>query len=67
MTIGVEEHVVRLDVSVDDALTMDVSQGTAQLGNPEANSLFSKCFSRDMESQIATTHQVDDEVPKSSR
>lgn len=42
MSLGVEEDVVWLDVSVDDVLAVDVAQGTTQLGYPEADSLFGK-------------------------
>ena len=56
VAIGVEENVVGLDVSMDDVLAVDVAQGTAQLGNPEANSFFRECLPRDVESEITAAH-----------
>ena len=63
MAIGVEQDIVRLDVSVDDILAVNIAQGTAQLGDPEADGLFCERFSRDMESEITAAHKVDNEVP----
>jgi hypothetical protein len=62
VAVRVEQDVVGLDVSVDDALLVDVSHGASELGHPEAHRLLGKCFSRDVESQIAAIHEVDDNV-----
>lgn len=39
MAIGVQEDVIRLDISVDDVLGVNIPQGTAQLGDPEPDGL----------------------------
>lgn len=49
MTIGVQEHVVWLDVTMYNALAMYVSQGAAQFGNPKSHCFFCKRLSRDVE------------------
>lgn len=62
MALGVEQHVVGLHVAVYDTLGMDVSQGTAQLGNPEANGILREGLPRNMESEIAAIHEIDHNV-----
>ena len=64
MALRVQQHIIRLDVPVDDALPVDISQGTAQLGNPKPHRFLGEGLSRDMESQVAAGHQVDDDVPR---
>ena len=59
MSIGIEEHVIWLHVSVDNTLSVYVPQGTTQLGDPESDSFFGECLSRDMEEEIAATHEID--------
>lgn len=44
MAICIEENIVGLNISVDDVLSMDISQCTAQLCNPKSNSFFRKCL-----------------------
>jgi hypothetical protein len=49
MALGIQQHVVWLDVPVHDALLVDVAHGATQLGYPEAHCFFSKRLSRDVE------------------
>ena len=63
MAVRVEENIIGLDVSVNDALLVNIPQSTTELGNPKANSLFRKCLSGDVESEIAAAHEIDHEVP----
>jgi hypothetical protein len=56
MAIRIKEYVVGLDVSVDDILTMDISQCTAEFCNPETYGLFGEGLSRNVKSQIAASH-----------
>lgn len=63
MPLGVEQDIVRLDVSVNDVLGMDIAEGAAQFSNPETDSLLGKRLSGDVESQVAAAHQIDDEIP----
>lgn len=62
MAIRVEQHVVGLDVTVDDVLLVDVAKSAAQLRDPEANGLLGKGLSRDVEAQVSTRHKIDDNV-----
>ena len=62
VAICIQQHVVRLHVTVDDALRVDIAQSASQLRDPEPHSLFCKCLSRDVEPQVAAGHQVDNEV-----
>lgn len=41
---------------------MDIPQGTAQLSNPEADSILRKRFPGDMETKIAAIHEIDDNI-----
>lgn len=63
VSIGIEKHVVWFDITMYDALTMYISQRTAELGDPESDCVFGECLSGDVEPQVATTHEVDDEIP----
>lgn len=56
VTIGIQENVVGFDISVDDVLLVNIPQSTAQLCNPESDSLFGEGLSGDVESQIAAAH-----------
>jgi hypothetical protein len=49
MAFGVEKNIVRLYVSVYNALPMDIPQCTAQLRNPELNGLFGEGLPRNVE------------------
>ena len=63
MAIGIQKHVVGLDVSVDNVLSVDVAQGTAELCDPKPYGRFGKRLSRDMETQITAAHEVNNQVP----
>lgn len=63
MAVRIEQYVVRLDVPVHNALLVDVAHGASKLGHPETHCLLCECLSRDVESQVATVHEVDDNVP----
>ena len=58
MSLRVQQNVIRFDVTMDDALRVNISERTAQLCNPESNGILCKAFSRDMEPQITTVHQI---------
>jgi hypothetical protein len=62
VAIGIEKDVVRLDISVNNVLTVDISQGTPQLCDPEFNRLLREGLSGDVESQIAAGHEVEYKV-----
>lgn len=58
MSLRIQEDVVRLDIAVDDTLRVDISQRAAYLCDPEPNGVLCEAFSRDMEAQITTIHQI---------
>jgi hypothetical protein len=60
--VRVEQHIVRLYIAVHDALLVDVAHGAAKLGDPEAHRLLGEGLARDVEAQVATIHQVHDDV-----
>lgn len=49
MSLRVQQDVIWLDVAMNDALGVDISERAAQLCNPEPNGIFRETFSRDME------------------
>lgn len=44
------------------ALAMYVSQCASELGNPEANGIFSERLARNVESQVSPSHEINDEI-----
>jgi hypothetical protein len=56
MAVRVQQNVIRLDISVHDALLVDVAHGTPKLGHPEPHSLLCKSLSRDVEPQVTAVH-----------
>lgn len=58
VTLRIQQDVIRLNIPVYDALGVDISQSTTQLRDPESHGLFCEAFSRDVEPQITTVHQV---------
>jgi hypothetical protein len=62
VAIGIEKDVVRLDISVNNVLTVDISQGTPQLGDPELNRLLGEGLSGNVESQVTAGHEVEYKV-----
>ena len=65
MATLVQQHVVRLDVAVHDALLVDVSKGATELGHPEPYRFLGEGFARDMEAEVPTVHEIHDDVPGS--
>ena len=65
VTIRVEQHIIRLDVPVHDALLMDVAHGASKLRHPKAHCLLCERLSRDVESQVAAVHEIDHDVSDS--
>lgn len=63
MPVGVKEHIIRLYVAVDDALSVDVPQGASQLSYPEPHGVLGERFPRDVESQISAAHEIDNQIP----
>lgn len=62
VSFRVQQDIVRLDITMDDALRVDVFQCAAQLCNPKSDGFFCETFSRDMEPQVTTIHQIHDNV-----
>jgi hypothetical protein len=47
---------------MDDALGVDISQGTTQLGDPKSNRFLREAFSGDVEPQITAVHEIDHDI-----
>lgn len=67
MTFRIQKYVVRLDVSVHNALLVDIADRATELSNPKAHSLFGKGLARDVKAQIAAIHQVYHDVSSTVR
>lgn len=63
VTIGIEEHVIWFDIAVYDALSVNVSEGAAELGDPKPHCVLGKGLSGNVKSQIAAAHQINHQVP----
>lgn len=63
VSIGVKEDIVRLDISVDNVLGVDIFESASKLGYPKPNGVFGKGLSGNVKSQITTAHQIDHEIP----
>jgi hypothetical protein len=62
VAVRVQQNVVRLDISVHNALLVDVAHGTPKLGHPEPHGLLCERLSRDVESQVAAVHEIDHNI-----
>lgn len=62
MSLGIQQHVIGLEIAMDDTLRMDILQGAAKLGHPEPHCFLREALARDMKSEIAAIHQVDHNV-----
>jgi len=56
VAVGVEEDIVGFYVAVDDILVVDVLQGAAELGYPEANGVLGKSLAGNVKAQVAAGH-----------
>ncbi len=63
VTISVKEHIVGFYVAMDNVVAMNITQSTSKLRYPEADRIFGKRLSRNVKSQIAAAHEIDNEVP----
>jgi hypothetical protein len=57
--IRIQQHVVRLDISVHDALLVYVPHCATKLRHPKAHGLLGERLPRDVEAQVAAIHQID--------
>lgn len=62
MTFRIQQHVIGLDITMDDALGVDVFQGTAEFRGPESHCFLGETFAGNVESKIATIHEIDNDV-----
>jgi len=64
MTLCIKENIVLLHIAMNNALTMDVTQGATQFRDPKSNCFFGECLPRDVKSQISTRHEINDDVSR---
>ena len=62
MTFRIQQDVIRLHISVNDTLRVDISQCATHLYDPKPDSLLCKAFSRNMEAQVSTIHQIHHDI-----
>ena len=62
MSLFVQQDIVRFHVTMDDALGMNVPQGTAQFGDPKAHCVLGETFAGDVEAKITAIHEIDDNI-----
>jgi hypothetical protein len=56
VSVRIKQDVVWLDIPVYDALLVYVADGTAQLCDPEAHSVFGKRLPRNVKAQVSAVH-----------
>jgi hypothetical protein len=64
MAVRVQQHIVRLDVTVYNALLMDIPHGASQLSYPKPHRLLCERLPGYVESEVAAIHQVYHDVPR---
>jgi hypothetical protein len=64
MSFRIQQHVVRLEITMDDALRVDIPQGTSQLCHPKPHCLLGETLPRNMKPKIAAIHQIHHDVAK---
>lgn len=64
MPLRIQQHIVRLQIPVDDALRMDVPQGTTKLGHPESHRFLRETLPQNMKSKITAIHKIDHDIAK---
>lgn len=62
VAIGIEQHVIGLDIPVYNALCVDVSDSAAKLCYPEAYGILCESFPGDVETEVAAVHEINDNV-----
>jgi hypothetical protein len=62
VSLGIQQHIIGLEITMDDTLRMDIFQGTPQLSYPEPHCLLRETFARDMKPKIAAIHEIDHNV-----
>jgi hypothetical protein len=62
VTVSVQQYVVWLYISMDDALGMYVSQSTSKFCYPKSHSVLCECFPGDVKSKIAACHQIHNQI-----
>lgn len=63
MAICIEKNIVRLDIAVNDVVSVDIPQSAGQFSYPEADCLFSKRLPRNMKAEISAAHEIDNKIP----
>lgn len=58
MPLRVKQNIVRLDVTMDNSLRVNVPQSATQLSYPEPHGLLCETFPRDVETEITAIHQI---------
>lgn len=58
MAFRVQQNVIRLHIAVNDTLRVDVPQCATHLQDPEPDRILCETFSRYVEAQVTTVHQI---------
>jgi len=62
MSFGIQQHVIGLEIAMNDTLRVDILQSTAKLGHPEPYSFLCETLARDMKPKITAIHEIDHKV-----
>lgn len=65
VSLRIEKNIVGFEITMNDALRVNISQCTAKFRHPKPYGFFGEAFSRDMETQITAIHKIDNEVTAS--
>lgn len=64
MSLRIKQHIVGLEITMDNALRVDIPQGTSQLCHPKPHCLLGETLPRNMKPKIAAIHQIHHNVAK---
>lgn len=64
MAFGVQQHVIRFEIPMDDTLGVDILQGTTKLCHPEPDCVLCEALAGDVEAEVTAVHEINNNVTR---